>query len=109
MTTNRKAYLGGVLTGLGLVGVALMVGMGQPGMGGGDMRITSSGDGRTAYLWSVGGGGLKFIASARAPKGMTEDEANAKGEDHGKQEENKNQTDKDGDKGGGKGKWKGKP
>ena len=96
MLNHRKAYLVGALCGVAVAGAAAtMIGMGeQPG--GGDMRLTSSADGRTAYLWSVGGGKLTFIDSARAPKGHGEED------EHGKPEE-KGKGEKD-DKGKGKGK-----
>ena len=100
MSSNCKAYVGGLLTGLVVVSVAAMVGMGQPGTGA-DLRVTASGDGRTAYLWSVGGSGLKFVASARAPKGQGDEDEKAKGEEHGKDADHGKPDDK------GKGKGKG--
>jgi hypothetical protein len=85
MTTNRNAYVGGLLSGLVVAGAAAMVGMGQPGVGGGDLRVTSSGDGRTGVP-VVGRRKRAEVRclGARAPKGQGDEDEKAKGEEHGK-------------------------
>ena len=69
MNKDRKTFLMGAASGAGVcLLAAAMIGMTeQPGLGG--HWITSSPDGRTAYLWDVAGGRLNFVASAQASSG----------------------------------------
>lgn len=80
--SNRRVFVCGLLSGLGVVSVvALAVGAGQLSAAG-DTFVTSSADGRRAYLWTSNGSSLTFVASAEADKGHE-----GKKDEHGKPED----------------------
>lgn len=101
----NKRMSHGFLAGVGAGVLAAAVGAMTMGAGqrvAGDQFVTSSADGRNAYLWSASGGSLTFVASAEAPKGNGGD--HGKPEDKGGKPDDKDGKPEDGAKGKGKGK-----
>lgn len=98
--------------GIGVVGVtlvAILAGAGQASRRAGDFHVTSSADGRNAYLWAVDGDSIRFVSTAAAPKGKQADhEADDADDEDGKGEGEQGKPETDDDSPGAKGKSKGK-
>jgi hypothetical protein len=110
--TSKHVSIG---LGIGAVGatlVAILAGAGQASRTAGDFHVTSSADGRSAYLWAVDGNSIRFVGSAAAPKGKQADheadDADEGGKNKGKGEQEKPETEDDSTGAPGKGKGKGK-
>lgn len=80
MKRLNRGFFVGLSCGIGasVIG-AIALGAGRAGIAG-DLFVTSGGDGRHAYLWRGGDGGLEFVGSAVADKGSGDD-AKDKGKD----------------------------
>lgn len=111
MTRSNRRFLSGLLLGAGACTLAALTLGAGAGRLAGDLFVTSSADGRNAYLWDASGGSLKFIAAAEAPKGKGGDHADddhGKRDDHAKPDKDKPEKDKSDKPDDGKGKGKGK-
>lgn len=102
--SSRRVFGLGVAAGVGAAAL-IAIGLGAGRITAGESFVTSSPDGRRAYLWSNDGVSLRFIASAEAPRGHDDkhDEHGKPSDDHGKPDDAGGKPD---DKGKGKGKGK---
>ena len=103
----RSFLLGGVCGVLFGLAALSTLGMSLQQRGGG-LHVTQSADGRTAYLWSIGSGGLDFIDQARAPRGKGERDDPAKSGADGNDDDRPRGKGDSGESEKGKGKGKGK-
>lgn len=93
MKRTRRSFGSGMLVGA-CGALAVAVAMGAGGRFAAGYFVTSSADGRSAYLWEAEGGALRFVAASESIKG--------RGGEQGKGEDGKPQGVEDGGKGKGK-------
>lgn len=97
MKRSRSSVLCFLSGAASCVVIAAMLGAGASGSG--DTVVTSSADGRNAYLWHTSGDSIRFVAQARAPHGNASDDKADKDDDDASEQGNKGENADKQDKG----------